>query len=119
MPFWVTLFKKSVESTMLANPPVHGVPAKSFSVSTIVSITIAVAVEGGLTAPNTRVVLSFSNLPRTSTRTAPIPPSLCGGVNIGSQAVNLSCRVAESLDVIRELLGNKGWSNNASGRAAR
>ena len=44
---------------------------------------------------------STATRPRSSTRTAPTPPSACGGLSIGNQDVNRSWRVAPMRAVMR------------------
>ena len=57
--------------------------------------------------------------PRTSTRSAPVPPSRCGGLSIGSQAVKRSRRRAERRTLIRVTSGNERCSTSGAALRAR
>ena len=77
-PFWRMISINSSGGTIEAIPPA---PYKfdSFTYDKAVSPIIAERVDGGDATPSTLVSLRLLSWPRTSTRTAPIPPSLCGG----------------------------------------
>ena len=60
-----------------------------------------------------------SSLPRTSTRTAPTPPSRCGGLSIGSHAVNRSRRLADTRALMRPASGKASCNSTGDESSAR
>jgi len=110
----------NVGSGRLASPRTPGPPAVRVSTATeAVETTDAAAMAGRSTAPSTRISRRPPMRPRSSTRIAPVPPSGCGGLSIGSHDVKRSWRVAATRAVKRTASWKRSRITMASGKAAR